>query len=549
MIITNETKNSLPQQVQENADNIKILSKYIKEAYNTKEDVDATTTTIERTKTTIPEGVTSGWLFASNGTLFEIFSVVENIVYLKFWATIGKQGKQGERGPVGERGPAGPQGPRGETGPRGLQGERGPAGPQGVQGATGATGIQGPKGEQGDRGPAGPAGPQGIAGATGLQGPTGPQGDRGPEGPQGARGPQGLQGPAGKNGTDFSVIGTFDSLDELQLAVTEPKAGEAYFVGAILPRDVYVYDGIKKSWENQGPLQGPAGIQGPEGPQGLVGPQGPAGERGPVGPQGPQGLQGEAGGQGPQGDTGETGPQGPAGPTGPQGPRGEQGVEGPKGEQGPAGDTGPAGPQGRGIKDISVDPGQQTEDGMYYHVNFTMTDNTEIFAGDVLCPTGPQGDRGLEGPQGLPGDAADLPGQNIYTYHVILRNTYNPVEGHPTEFEVYFTAISSKPLDETVESLRDYLQEIQAYSDYDPYPATGYIKVKSSGTIYPVSGIYAKSGNSVNIYCKLATAPEITTTDIIRIGPYITQYRYKRMFSNTAAYSKNNYLRVFPTNI
>ena len=229
--------------------------------------------------------------------------------------------------------------PRNIMGPAGADGAPGPAGADGAPGATGPEGPQGPAGPQGLQGPAGADGPQGEKGDTGPQGIPGPQGIEGPEGPEGPQGPQGPEGPAGADGTGVSILGSYDTLAELDAAHHTGNPGDAYMVAG----DLYVWSATANAWENVGQ------IQGPQGPQGMQGPEGPQGLQGPPGAQGEQGLQGIQGEKGDPGDTGPEGPQGPEGPEGIQGPKGDKGDPGdtgPAGPQGPEGPTGPEGPQG-----------------------------------------------------------------------------------------------------------------------------------------------------------------------------------------------------------
>ena len=269
MILFDPNCPSMAQQVAQNTIDIEELKDKIKNAYNTQLSLSKTATSVLIMDTTAPAGTKTGFLIDSKGLMFNITGGDTTNLLLNYWADL--TGPEGPRGPAGEKGDIGPVGPRGQTG------ERGPAGERGL------TGPEGPRGPAGERGPAG------------IQGPVGPAGI------QGQRGPQGLKG---DNGNDFTIIGTVSSIEELP---STADAGTAYFVGATVPRFVYVYDGITKQWINQGYLQGPTGETGPEGPrgpagiQGPVGPEGPAGEEGPIGPAGPTG---------PTGDTGATGPQG-----------------------------------------------------------------------------------------------------------------------------------------------------------------------------------------------------------------------------------------------
>lgn len=191
-------------------------------------------------------------------------------------------------------------------------------------------GLRGPQGDIGPTGPQGIPGPQGEMGLPGVMGPTGPQGVQGLQGTMGPKGEQGVQGeigPTGPAGTSIRILGSFNSLEELEQAHPTGNIGDGYLVG----NDLYVYSNNGLTWVNVGTIKGPKGDIGPTGPQGIPGPMGMKGE------QGVQGL------QGPQGEIGPQGVPGPQGEQGLQGPRGEQGEEGPQGLQGPIGPTGPSG--------------------------------------------------------------------------------------------------------------------------------------------------------------------------------------------------------------
>lgn len=172
---------------------------------------------------------------------------------------------------------------------------KGEAGPQGVPGEKGADGAKGDTGPQGERGP------QGIPGAQGIPGETGPQGERGPQGPKGDKGDPGQKG---ETGSGFVVKGYYGTVSALQTSVKNPAVGDAYGVGASEPYDIYIYDGVTRTWINNGPLQGAKGDPGPKGDKGEPGEQGPKGDTGPIGKTGPQGEQGI---QGQKGDPGKDG--------------------------------------------------------------------------------------------------------------------------------------------------------------------------------------------------------------------------------------------------
>lgn len=306
--------------------------------------------------------------------------------------------------PGGEKGDPGPAGPKGDPGPAGPKGDPGPvsvmvgtttttdAGTSANVSNSGTTenvilDFSIPRGEPGEAGPEGPKGDPGDPG---------PKGDPGPEGPQG---PQGVPGTPGKDGTSFQVLGRYDTLGNLTEAHPTGTKGDAYAVGEETT-EIYIWDVDSNTWENIGPLEGPAGPQGGQGPKGEPGdpgPRGPAGEDGQPGPagqaatitlgstttgapgtqaqvtntgnqnaaifnftipQGAQGAKGDTGPQGEQGVKGDAGPQGVPGPEGPQGPQGEPGPKGDAGEQGPKGDIGPQGPQGP-----QGEPGEQGPKG------------------------------------------------------------------------------------------------------------------------------------------------------------------------------------------
>ena len=147
MQITNSKYNTMPEQVQENKNNIKSILAGIKELYSTTETLTEQSETIAQSLTNVPRGTKKGFLIDAEANLFNILSVVENVVYIKYMSNVkgetGPQGPQGETGLQGPQGETGPQGPRGETGLQGPQGETGPQGPRGE------TGPQGPRGEAG----------------------------------------------------------------------------------------------------------------------------------------------------------------------------------------------------------------------------------------------------------------------------------------------------------------------------------------------------------------------------------------------------------------
>ncbi len=183
----------------------------------------------------------------------------------------------------------------------------------------GATGPTGPIGNEGL------PGPQGEPGIPGEPGPTGPQGEMGPPVevligevntvdaideasivdtgsgeihilnfniPRGYPGVVGPVGPTGPAGTSVTILGSYNTKEELETAQPTGKPGDSYLIGD----NLYVWNETIKNWQDVGVIRGP---EGKTGPQGVPGPQGPRGI------QGPQGI---------PGISGATGPTGPAGP-------------------------------------------------------------------------------------------------------------------------------------------------------------------------------------------------------------------------------------------
>lgn len=81
------------------------------------------------------------------------------------------------------------------------------------------------------------------------------------------------QGPMGPTGTGISILGSYDSYDELLKEHPTGNIGDSYLV----LDDLYVWSDNNKKWQNAGTVRGPAGLQGPTGPKGDIGPTGPSG--------------------------------------------------------------------------------------------------------------------------------------------------------------------------------------------------------------------------------------------------------------------------------
>ena len=107
----------------------------------------------------------------------------------------------------------------------------------------------------------------------------------------------------GADGTSFTVLGRYDTLDALQMAHPAGSEGDAWAVGSAEDNDIYLWNVDAQAWQNIGSLQGPPGPQGPAGRDGTDGKDGAPGAAGQDGAQGPPGADGA---QGPPGPTGKT---------------------------------------------------------------------------------------------------------------------------------------------------------------------------------------------------------------------------------------------------
>ena len=90
----------------------------------------------------------------------------------------------------------------------------------------------------------------------------------------------GTYGEKGADGTSVTILGSYNTLAELQAAHPTGDLGDAYMVAG----DLYVWNG--SAWEDVGQIQGPQGETGPQGPQGPQGEQGEQGEKGDTGATG-----------------------------------------------------------------------------------------------------------------------------------------------------------------------------------------------------------------------------------------------------------------------
>ena len=151
-------------------------------------------------------------------------------------------------------------------------------------GSKGDQGTQGPPGAQGEPGTPGQAATIQIGEVTtGEPGTSASVENTGtesaavlkftiPRGETGAQGIQGPPGPQGNPGTGLDILGTYDTLEALKAAVTQPKQGQMYNVGTSDPYTVYMWDTTNGGqWLSQGQLQGAKGDTGEAGPPGDPG--------------------------------------------------------------------------------------------------------------------------------------------------------------------------------------------------------------------------------------------------------------------------------------
>ena len=391
MEITNTTFNTLPEQVQENKDNINALNERImaNNIYNAKIEIAQDTSAIlaEDIKNFDASKTTSGYVLDTTGKLFKIVAVNNDTVYIDYAATLprGAQGLRGERGLTGEVGPRGIQG---------LTGEVGPVGPRGIQGLTGETGAAG-------------------VGIASIVAGTPTQSGNNTVTPLTITLTNGntqliyiyaTNGTDGSQGNSFIVTGSVNSVVDLP-DVSTVAYGTAYYVGTTYPRDVFVvveYQGAK-IWQNEGKLQGPIG---PVGPVGATGANGANGVDGVGIASIVAGTPTQSGNNtvtpltitltnnntvnfnvvAQNGQDGQTGPQGPAGNTGATGPSGNDGI---------------------GISSITAGTPTQSGTTTVTPITIDLTNgNSQTF--NVVAENGQDGATGPQGPQGEPGITSHL---------------------------------------------------------------------------------------------------------------------------------------------
>ena len=119
---------------------------------------------------------------------------------------------------------------------------------------------------------------------------------------RGPKGEKGDKGDKGDDGTGITILGSYNTEDELYAVYPTGSPGDSYLVGG----DLYVWSDTDSSWKNVGNIQGPKGEKGDAGETGA---QGEKGEKGDAFTYADftaeqlAGLKGEKGDKGDKGDT------------------------------------------------------------------------------------------------------------------------------------------------------------------------------------------------------------------------------------------------------
>ena len=229
----------------------------------------------------------------------------------------------------------------------------------------------------------------------------------------GAKGDTGATGPQGPAGLSISSA-TVSLQGKLLITLSNSQVVDAGNVSGISSAVVNSSGELILTKQdgtiiNAGSTVGPQGLKGDTG---ATGPQGPTGAQGPAG-LAVTGAAVNSSGRliitrsdssiidaglviGPKGDTGETGIQGAKGDTGATGVQGPAGATGATGATGPQGPTGATGATGVGVSSATVNGSG--------HLIITKTDSTTVDAGSVIGPKGDQGATGATGATGAKGD-------------------------------------------------------------------------------------------------------------------------------------------------
>lgn len=75
---------------------------------------------------------------------------------------------------------------------------------------------------------------------------------------------------AGTPESELKIIAFFDTYEELEQTITDPKPGIPYGVGLTYPYDIYWWDDLHQHWVNTGPIKGADGKDGKDGSDAFV---------------------------------------------------------------------------------------------------------------------------------------------------------------------------------------------------------------------------------------------------------------------------------------
>ena len=241
----------------------------------------------------------------------------------------------------------------------------------------------------------------------------------------GAQGEKGDKGDDGEDGTGVTILGSYDTKQELESAHPTGNPGDSYIVDG----DLYVWDETNSKWTNVGNIQGPQGIQGIQGEKGEQGIQGPKGDKGDTGGDGKtsyfhlkyssvskptsssQMTETPSEYIGTYVDYNATDSTNPASYTwsrfqGIQGETGEQGIPGTNGEDGRTSYL-HIKYSNDGGSTFTSNNGETPGDYIGQYVDFSQTDSTSVNAYTWSKIKGEKGDQGIQGLQGIQGEKGD----------------------------------------------------------------------------------------------------------------------------------------------
>jgi hypothetical protein len=247
----------------------------------------------------------------------------------------------------------------------------------------------------------------------------------------GAKGDTGAQGPTGATGLSIAsatvTLGGHLQLTLTDNSIVDAGNVSGIKSAAVNGSGQLILTKQDNTTINAGSVVGPQGIQGATG---ATGAKGDTGSQGPAGLT-VSGAAVNGSGRliitrsdssiidaglviGPKGDTGakgDTGDKGETGATGATGPAGATGAKGDTGAQGPQGATGATGATGVGVTSATVNGSG--------HLIITKTDSTTVDAGSVIGPKGDQGATGATGATGTKGD------RGISVYQAVVDGSGN----------------------------------------------------------------------------------------------------------------------------